>query len=428
MGAAKPISLNVKPFSVSHLCFEVDGILGELHTNLGASPKPFDFPSFYTTLGAIPTVPGDPSRIRFGFLEIQAFAKPFALAALRAEPRKAALNKAINARQNAFFAKYANAPAIITLMNQFYSPAIAGSKPQRLTTLSALANVQAGQLKSAYSADGRTGVVRTTTSVLDSKTISSATSTETGQSDAESLSAGVGSPVSLPALPAGGVHIGASATGSGPVNEWFEETTSGMSSSSRGSANQHQTIENKDYAYRTPLLESEAQNERAQISLIDQRFAQFMTGQNLPYLAQVFHNELQSIDSDVFTLQIAYLNTILMSPVGGTITAVFKQPGDAVRAGEAVLRVEDSSQILLVGTVKYRGPIALGSTVTVQTSLFDSPAPPTTLTGSVVAVRGFREDDQWDVTVQCNNLDAGGNPIFPLGYHFDYDDTTVTIL
>src|SRR5438045_3972514 len=120
MGAAKPVYLNVKPFQVSQICFEVDGILGELHTELGANAKAFDFAKLYATLGAIPTLAGDPSRIRYNFLEIQAAVKPVTLAALRAEPRKAALNKAINARQNAFLGKYANAPAIIALMNQFY--------------------------------------------------------------------------------------------------------------------------------------------------------------------------------------------------------------------------------------------------------------------------------------------------------------------
>jgi len=44
-----------------------------------------------------------------------------------------------------------------------------------------------------------------------------------------------------------------------------------------------------------------------------------------------------------------------------------------------------------------------------------------------VASRGYDEDDRWDVTAKCNNLDGGGNPIFPLGYHFDYDNTTVSI-
>ena len=182
-----------------------------------------------------------------------------------------------------------------------------------------------------------------------------------------------------------------------------------------------------------PFFESQAQNQRAQISLIDQQFAQFMRlppllyGPNLPNLATVFQNELNSIDADVYRLQIAYLNTILMSPIAGTVTGVYKNPGDAVQAGEPVLRVENSSVILLVARLIYPGRISIGSTATVQTPLFEQPGPLTSITGNVVAIRGEGQDDQWEVIVNCNNLDASANPIFPLGYHFDYDDTTVTI-
>ena len=40
-------------------------------------------------------------------------------------------------------------------------------------------------------------------------------------------------------------------------------------------------------------------------------------------------------------------------------------------------------------------------------------------------MRGQREDQQWEVILQCSNLDSSGKPIFPLGYNFDFDDTTV---
>jgi len=427
MSSAKPIFLNVKPYRVTQVCFEVDGILQESHTELGSSVNAFDFAKFYATLGGIPTNPGDPSRIRYDFLQIQAAVKPYMLAALRSEPRKAALNKAINARQNAYFGKYANAPGVITLMNQFYSPAVAGSKPNRLVTLSSLASLQATQLNTAYTSDGRTGVVKTTKSILESEMTSSASSKESGQTNMEAMASAVSTPTSLPPLPAGGGAIAASFTGPLAVNESFDEGTSSLQSSSRGTASQHQTIENTDYGYRTPLLESQAQNERAQISLIDQRFAQFMASQSLPYLGQVFANELQSMDGDVFTLQVAFLNTMLMSPIDGIVTGVYKNPGDAVRAADPVYRVEDPSTIYLNASLKFRGAIGLGSTLTVQTSLFDAAGPLTTIAGNVVASRGYDEDDRWDVTAKCNNLDGGGNPIFPLGYHFDYDNTTVSI-
>jgi HlyD family secretion protein len=148
----------------------------------------------------------------------------------------------------------------------------------------------------------------------------------------------------------------------------------------------------------------------------------------LTALAKIFTNELESIDYGVFQLQIAYLNTILMSPISGTVTGIYKNPGEVVRAGEPVIRVENNADILLVATLIYRGPISVGSNfLTVETNVFGSSGPRTKVMGSVVAVRGRQEDDHWEVIVKCNNLDSNGKPIFPLGYHFDYDDTKVAI-
>src|SRR3712207_5039704 len=109
MGTAKVISLTATPFQVSHLCFEVDGILEDLNTHLGAKVSEFKLKDFYARLNSFPTVAGDPSRLLYGPSEIQASISMFNLARLRAEARKAALNKAINARQNAYYAKYGNA-------------------------------------------------------------------------------------------------------------------------------------------------------------------------------------------------------------------------------------------------------------------------------------------------------------------------------
>jgi hypothetical protein len=149
-----------------------------------------------------------------------------------------------------------------------------------------------------------------------------------------------------------------------------------------------------------------------------------MFRQNLPNLTQVFQNELDTIDNNVYRLQIAFLNTILMSPIPGTVTGIYKNPGDPVKAGEAVMRVENTGTVLLVAKLVYRGAIQLGATIQFQTLLYDSPTSQT-LTGQVLAVRGQREDQQWEVIARCNNLDGGGKPIFPLGYNFDFDDTQV---
>jgi hypothetical protein len=405
MNPAKVVSLNVRASKTAHLCFEAGGILGESNVELGAEVKAFDFNAFHATLGGMPSVPGHPARLIYNFLEIQGAVKPATLMALRAEAGKAALSKAVNARANAFYAKYANAPAIISRMHEYYSPSVSGSKPNRLDILSQFSQNQMEQIRDAYHAKGRTGVATETRSTVESST--------TGASDEESVdflaapqtftTPNVGMPLTTHESKHAHLQMGAS------------------------TSDQNETIVNEDFVYRVPYLENFAQYERAQISLIDEQFAQFMYGQNLPYLAAVFSNELSSIDSDVFRLQIAYLNTMLLSPIAGTVTGIYRYPGEMVKPGEPVMRVENNAEILLLATLIYRGPIAIGSGVSVETRLFGLPGPKTPISGVVVAVRGQLEDDQWEVIVKCNNLDGSGNPVFPLGYHFAYDDTTVSI-
>ena len=124
MGIARIVSLRARPYQVSHLCFDVGGILGEwsapqgrpnapVYTPLGESVSAFDFSAFYALLGSMPTVPDHPSRLLYDFEEIQAAVNQYTIVALRAEAGKAILDKAINARQNAFYAKYANVGDII---------------------------------------------------------------------------------------------------------------------------------------------------------------------------------------------------------------------------------------------------------------------------------------------------------------------------
>jgi hypothetical protein len=63
----------------------------------------------------------------------------------------------------------------------------------------------------------------------------------------------------------------------------------------------------------------------------------------------------------------------------------------------------------------------------VETTLFDSPTSPVKIEAEVVAARRQGEDDQWEVIAKRSNLDATGKIIFPLGYHFDYDNTKVAM-
>jgi hypothetical protein len=432
MGTATVVSLTARPSQVSHLCFEADGIIEELNVQLGSPVGPFPFTTFYNSLNAVTS---DASLLAYNSLGIQKDpnVQAFTLAALRAESRKAVLDKAVCARQNWYYANFQNLPAIVALMQKFYSPTTpnppgppipnVNSKPDRLVALSIIAQKQADALSTAYINDKRKGVVRTTQSDLHSTTQSRESSHETGRTDEQAVEF-LAKAGTFPAPPA---NAGLTSV---TIKNWNPDQTTEMSSSeetshSKGFAYEHQTIVNTDYGYRIPFLECLAQNQRAQISLMDQQFAQFMYGQNLPNLKTVFENQLESIYLDIKRLQVAYLNTILLSPIEGFVTGIYKNLGDSVRAGEPVIRVENNSTVYLVGTLRYRGVIALGSTVTVNTTLFDAAgATMTPFEGTVVAARGHPcEGDQWNVIISHSNL----NGLLPLGYHFDYDNTSVII-
>ena len=253
-------------------------------------------------------------------------------------------------------------------MNQNYSASVPDSKPNRLAQLQQLAEQQIGALKTSYNADGRTGVVKTTTSKLTSATTGGG-STVTGQSDMGSISDTVALPQTLGALPAGGApepNVGFPNNANSPYRT-YEEKSTGQTITNTGTIEQTQTITNTDYGYRFPYVEAEAQYQRAQISLMDEQFAQFMSSLNLPNLIQVFQNELSNIDYDVYRLQIAYTNTILMSPINGTVTVFTKIP--VTRSGRVNRSfASESNDVILCGDADLSGAIAIGSSVTVASA------------------------------------------------------------
>jgi hypothetical protein len=423
MAKAKLVSASVRPFQVAHLSFAVGGILGEppvpaggaapVPIQLGSAVTPFDFSTFYGNLGAVVPTAGDLSRLVYDSQAIQTDPRVQAstLAVLRAEDIGAALDKAVNSRQNAFYKNYWDPGGFAGIIQANYGLTTTKAswppgttKPLLLQELNTLSQTQDGLLETAY----------TTPTDLRAFVVTQTTSDIVGRSFDEQFSQ-PNTYGNLSPPPPGGKTYGPIPFG--PYATWEEtEASSG------------QTITNTDYKYNVPYIERKAQYVRAQISLIDQYTAAFLASFQLPKLETIFLNELASIDLDVKRLQIAYLNTILMSPIPGIVTGVYKNPGDAVKAGDPVIRVENSAVILVVTVLIYRGPISINSsTVTFKTSLFDSSSSPTTLSGTVVAARGQQQDDQWEVIVQCDNLDSSGNPIFPLGYKFDYDDTTVSI-
>ena len=360
----KVVSLSVIPIQASLLSFEVPGIIGEFNVELGSPVSAFDFALFYDILSAMPAIADDLARLEYDVRRIKSYVKADTLAGLRAEASKAALRKAINLRANSFYAKYANAADLIEATQRAYSASRKGSKSQYLLALKNISELQNKIIERAYKDDDRLDVVL-------KKTISV---TKTG-------------------------------------GDWDWQPTS--------------SVEVDNDTYRVPSLENFATHQRQQIGIIDEAFNLFANNQNLDYLENVFQNELSAIDSEVYRMQIAYLNTILISPISGVVTAIYKKLGEAVQAGEPVLRVENNDYVYLTATLISHGAIELYSIARVETKLFDTVD--TMVEGPVVSTRCNDTDDQWNIVVKCGNMRLDGLHILPLGYRFDFDKTTILI-
>ncbi|WP_329082451.1 HlyD family secretion protein [Streptosporangium sp. NBC_01469] len=436
MGTANAISMIAQPVHGSYLCFEIGGILNTFDIHLGDTVKAIPYDKLAYLVKASGTIAGDPSRLVCDTNGVLSIIQPFLVASLRNEDRKASLDSAVNSRQNIYFSKHANASSLISTIKGSYDKGSPASNPNLLDRLSDLANQQLGELDEAYRTDERTGVVKSTSSCTVLKTGGKTGSNRASKFYQESVGLytdrGTEVPRPLP-IPWEG-HPDHMWSGYQPRFTSSEKTgapvTTGVNfEETKGYNNVKgtQSTNHVDYEYRTPYIEAHARALRAQISLTNQQFAAYMFSQNIPYLETIFANELGSVDNDVYQLQIALLRSFLISPIEGVVTGVYKGLGEAVNAGEPVIRVEDNSLVHLLANLVHVGPILIGATATLTTMLAGAGNPTTSLNGTVVSARGLDSGTRWEVIIRVNNVDAGGQYVLPLGYVFDPEYTDISI-
>lgn len=435
MAPAKAINLRVHPLQSVDLSFPVDGIVGaqpDIHL-LGKTVKAFDLSAFYaqlsTVLSPMVWVPPkfDPAhgRVTQGrYVPLPASDQPLGwgrlkydsraiteeinasiLFALRAEQVKAVLDKAVALRENSWVQKYEN--AVYKATQAAYSRDNPSSKLSRLANLVTYSKQQHDRLKTEYAVFSGEGSPVFTQGVVTA----SETHSYTDSAPLKTTPLGGGSLQDWDTTP---THINAN--------------TQKISSTTRG------------FEFRHPSLENDAQFERSQISLADEQLsaisaANYVSGSKAESDATIAlnraelstrypANDLRAVDLDIKRLQVSYLDTFLLSPIDGVVTGVFRNIGDFVRAAQPVVRVENDTEIYLVGILKYRGIIGIGQTISVTTSLFDN----RTVSGVVASVRGHdSEDELWDLLIRCGNRNAGGLPIFPINYNFDLDNATIEV-
>jgi hypothetical protein len=388
MGTAKTVQLIARSASAANLAFEVGGIILESQAQLGQQVQAFDFTSFYKTLG-VATEPAKPpvrppisvgsnppfTPYLYDSADLDKQLGQTGIIRLRAEPIKALLDKSCAARANLYFNRYGHADYIGYMARQFYSGN--ASKGNALADLFSLSASKAEALSTAYQQDGLAdpgvaGVVRQ---------INSATK---------------------------GFTVVTNQAGSGDDS----------------------TTENTTYTgnpYKHPFTDAVARGYRAQVNLNDERFADFLATLSLSNLEEVLSNELLTADMDVKRFQVAYLNTILLPAISGTITAIYKNVGEAVAAGEPVVRIENNETINVAGTIVYDGVISVGDAATVNATLFGG-ASNASLQGTVLACRGSSGgmDNRWQVVISCNNRDGTNSSVVPFNYNFS-DGTTITL-
>jgi hypothetical protein len=409
---ARVVSLKARAINAAHLCFPVSGVVDQVGVRVGDPVAQVDRNEIVSSMLQFPAT-GDPSLLDWDADAIanwigQANQGNGALVRLQQDAAYAALDQAISARANAYFAKYADPNTVVQAMqstyqapNNFSTPGLL-SKSQHLANLMTYSGQQWTGLKNQYGQVSFTGLTGGPTPLSNPAVVDHTESDiTTDQPEVDSETQGVAST---------------------QVDEFTVTKANKV----------NQTIINKDFVFRIPYLEAQAQYERAQLSLADELFQETLRQQTVQNYQQVLMNELNSINLGVFRLQIAYLNGFVLAPFAGIVTGVYKQPGEAVRAGETVIRLEDSSEMYLMATVFYPGliqgrqpPDTAGMTATITTSLYDAGGAPAQLTAEVLTARGGGADDKWELVLLYQN-DGSQGPTLPLDYNFDFDDTTIS--
>jgi hypothetical protein len=441
MATAKAINLRVRPLQSVDLSFPTDGVVAaqsDIHL-LGKSVKAFDRAAFcsllstvvapseeiistgtvvtaggkieHTGKGGVKSVPFPASdqpfgwgRLKYDSATIRSELSEHVLFELRAEQLKAVVDKAVAQRENTWVQKFES--SVYEATRAAYDRQNPNSRLARLQRLATISQHQHDRLKAAYDTDlqGNGDLLGFNDGIIKRASTTNDTSSKP-------------------------VHT--TGAGSETVQNWKPSdkfVVSGIGESlTRG------------YDYRYPGAENDAQLERAQISLLDEELAaqsatNYVCGslvEELPLRPlrdrRYFANDLLSMDLDVKRLQVAYLDTLLVSPIDGVVTGVFRNVGDSVSAAQPVIRVENDAEILLVGTLKLPGIARIGQSVFVTTDVFDS-GQSLSVSGEVVAVRGHdSEDELWDVLIRCENRDAAGTAVVPINYNFDFEKTTVDI-
>lgn len=187
----------------------------------------------------------------------------------------------------------------------------------------------------------------------------------------------------------------------------------------------------KETTYTHPSTDAQMRFQRTQSSLQDELLTHTVFGFRSTHFERLFDNQLKMLDLRVRQLQVALAQRFLISPITGIVTGIYKDLGEHVASGEAVIRVENHDDVLVVGRVQSRSVVKLGGAVKLTAkNVFEAAVgQQVVLNGTVAAVRGHDADnDEWDLILFCDNRGPGNTNKLPINYNFDKDDVILELL
>ena len=427
--SAKVRAITARPCQSTDLAFNMPGILESQnfdHTNrtglckIGGSVSAYDIESnLYSNLGdTLPASGSRPAdaRLEYDSSRIKQVLSPTFLFALRNVPLAAELEQRIIQRENAFMERLKHSSAIKAI-NQDVFPGII----TKIEELAALATSRKDALDTAYS-NASVGVVKKVEHRSYSEPVAMRSHSVNPATPGWVTSKGLDPQDS-------NKHVQTQEsedTQSSPYkydSGWTEVT----------SEFQNQRTEADQVAFSHPPLDNKITDSQLQISVMLERMKQRLAALRVPHLDRIVENELRAMDQEIRRLQLNYAHTFLYSPIDGIITAIYKDLGESVSAGEPVLRVENDRFVYLVGTVIAKGFLSVGQSCVIHSDDFletGQPLKSDSMTlgvpGELVSIRGHnRDNDEWEVVIEASNRRSDSSTIFPLHYEFDRSNSRI---
>lgn len=171
-----------------------------------------------------------------------------------------------------------------------------------------------------------------------------------------------------------------------------------------------------------PKLDNVLDFQRGQSAAIQEHLRAVISELSTEKLSDAMNRDFSAIEQEVLRHQTRLMNTYMQPPYAGVITAIYKDVGEFVQAGEPVLRVENDRQIYIHGFVVMRAAPRIDQTARIVARRIFETSDTMTLPVRVASIRGHNaDDDEWEVMFQAENT----NGRLPLNYAFEPATTAV---